>query len=232
MKKSIYHHGPLYCITSEEHSRGRSAVETAEAMLAGGARIIQYREKHKPKRLKYLDCLRIRRLTAGRGCLFIVNDDVDIALAVKADGAHIGQDDIPVEAARAVLGAGAVLGVSTHSPAQAREAERRGADYIGVGPIYPTLTKTDVCPAVGLEYLDYASRRIKIPAVAIGGIKLHNLPEVLGRGARCAALVTEITCAADIAGRVGAIIATMRNFRPPPGAVADRERRKGIFDKD
>ena len=202
MKRTLNFDGQLYCIVSEEHSLGRTAVETGAAMLAGGARILQYREKRKPKGLRYLDCLRLRRLTRRRGCLFLVNDDVDIALAVGADGAHIGQDDLPVEAARALLGRRAVIGVSTHSPAQARAARRRGADYIGVGPIYPTSTKKDVCPAVGLEYLDYAVRNAGLPFVAIGGIKLHNLPAVLARGARCAAMVTEITGAPDIAARV------------------------------
>ncbi len=194
--------GQLYCLTSEEHSLGRSVVETAKAILAGGARILQYREKNKAKRLKYGECLALRRLTKERGCLFIVNDDVDIALAVKADGAHIGQDDLPLAAARAVLGPAAVIGVSTHCPEQARAAASGGADYIGVGPIYATRTKKEVCPAVGLEYLDYAVKNVKVPFVAIGGIKLRNLPEVLARGARCIAMVTELTTAPDIKSKV------------------------------
>ncbi|MBI4350544.1 MAG: thiamine phosphate synthase [Elusimicrobia bacterium] len=193
----------LYCITCEERSAGRSALETAGEMLAAGAKILQYREKRRTKREKYRDCSALRALTREHGALFIVNDDVDIALAVKADGAHLGQDDLPVEAARSILGPEAVIGVSTHSPAQALEAARRGADYIGVGPLYPTLTKEDVCAAVGLGYLDYVAGNLRLPFVAIGGIKLHNLEEVLRHGARCAALVTEITEAPDIKGRVG-----------------------------
>lgn len=193
----------LYCITCEEHSRGRSTLETADEMLAAGAKILQYREKEKTKRQKYLDCLKLRAMTLGSGALFIVNDDVDIALAVKADGVHLGQDDMPVEAARSILGAEAVIGVSTHSPSQALEAVRSGADYIGVGPLFPTRTKKDVCAAVGLEYLDYAVRNVHIPFVAIGGIKLHNLEEVLERGAKCVALVTEITESPDIKARIG-----------------------------
>lgn len=203
--------GQLYCLTSEEHSRGRSVIAAAEAMLAGGVRILQYREKNKDKRLKHMECLALRRLTRERGCLFIVNDDADIALAVKADGLHIGQEDLPLAAARAVLGPGAVIGVSTHTPAQAEAAVLGGADYIGVGPIYATNTKKNVCPAVGFEYLDYAVKNVKIPFVAIGGIKRHNLPEVLARGARCAALVTEITEADDIESRVRETISLMRN---------------------
>ncbi len=202
--------GQLYCLTSEEHSLGRSVIETAEAMLAGGARILQYREKNKAKRLKYAECVALRRLTKERGCLFIVNDDVDIALAVKADGAHIGQDDLPLAAAREVLGPAAVIGVSTHCPEQALAAERGGADYIGVGPIYATRTKKDVCPAVGLEYLDYAVKNVKVPFVAIGGIKLRNLPEVLARGASCIAMVTELTAAPDIKSTAKEAISEIR----------------------
>lgn len=210
--------GQLYCITSEEHSRGRTVLQTAAAMLAGGARIIQYREKNKPGRLKYTECLRLRDMTRRRGCLFLVNDDVDIALAVKADGVHLGQDDLPLEAARGILGPKAVIGLSTHSPRQAREARRRGADYIGVGPIYPTATKKDVCGAVGLTYLDYAVKSAGLPFVAIGGIKPHNLPEVLAHGAVCAALVTAITGAADIRGTVARLLATIRR-RGCPGVT-------------
>lgn len=207
----------LYCITCEEHSAGRTALETAGEMLAAGAKIIQYREKEKTKKEKYHDCLRLRAMTLARGALFIVNDDIDIALAVKADGAHIGQDDLPIEAARALLGAEAVIGVSTHSPAQALDAAERGADYIGVGPIYPTLTKKNVCAAVGLAYLDYAARNVKIPFVAIGGIKLHNLDEVLNHGAKCAALVTEITGAPDIKERVAEVLGVLeRHARRSP----------------
>ncbi len=208
--------GQLYCLTSEEHSKGRTVIETAEAMLAGGAKVIQYREKNKEKRLKHEECLVLRRLTEKRGCLFIVNDDLDIALAVKADGAHIGQDDLPLSAARALLGPDMIIGVSTHSPEQARAAVRGGADYIGVGPVYATRTKKDVCAAVGLGYLDYAAKNVKIPFVAIGGIKLHNLPEVLAHGARCAAMVTEITGAPDIAAAVRAASELIR-FSPRSG---------------
>ncbi len=205
----------MYCITCEERSSGRTALEAAGEMLAAGVKIIQYREKEKTKREKYLDCLRLRTLTLDHGALFIVNDDIDIALAVKADGAHIGQDDMPIEAAHALLGAEAVIGVSTHSPAQALEAVKRGADYIGVGPIYPTRTKKDVCAAVGLAYLDYAVRNLDIPFVAIGGIKLHNLDEVLKHGAKRAALVTEITEAPDIKGKVGEVMEVFaRHARP------------------
>ena len=197
---------PLYAITAEEHSAGRSNINVVSDMLAGGVKLIQYREKEKSGREKYLECMEIRKMTEKAAATFIVNDNVDIALAVKADGVHLGQDDMPIEAARELVGEDIIIGLSTHSPRQAQEAVARGVDYIGVGPIFPTKTKKDVCPAVGLEYLDYAVKNITIPFVAIGGIKLHNMQEVAAHGATCIAMVTEIVGASDIQARVKKIL--------------------------
>ncbi|MDW7675936.1 MAG: thiamine phosphate synthase [Bacillota bacterium] len=195
----------LYCITAEEHSLGRSNIEVVKEMIAAGIKIIQYREKDKLKLYKYEECLAIRELTKKAGVTFIVNDDVDIALAVRADGVHIGQEDIPIEKVRQIVGDEIIIGLSTHSPAQAQDAVKRGADYIGVGPIYRTYTKKDVCDPVGLEYLEYVVKNINLPFVAIGGIKEHNLQEVTGKGATCIALVTEIVGAEDIQGKIKGI---------------------------
>jgi thiamine-phosphate pyrophosphorylase len=126
---------------------------------------------------------------------------VDIALLVDADGVHVGQDDLPVDAVRKLVG-DKLIGLSTHSPEQARGAIAAGADYIGVGPIFETRTKDNVCGPVGLEYLEYAVKQVPIPFVAIGGIKEHNMAEVCRRGARSICLVTEIVGAADIAATV------------------------------
>jgi len=188
----------LYCITAEEHSNGRANAVVAAQMLDAGARIIQYREKDKTKLAKYRECVRLREMTSKYGALLIVNDDADLALAVQADGVHIGQDDMPIGAVRQICGKDMIIGLSTHSPRQAEDAVARGADYIGVGPIYRTFTKKNVCDPVGLEYLDYAVKNVPIPFVAIGGIKEHNLGEVLSRGAKTVCLVTEITGAPDI----------------------------------
>lgn len=200
----------LYCITSEEHSQGRSNVQVVSEMLAAGVKLIQYREKEKEGGARYRECLKLRRLTREAGAVFIVNDYVDLALMVEADGVHLGQDDYPIERARALVGEPMLIGLSTHSPEQAEEAIRRGADYIGVGPLFPTFTKKNVCEAVGLEYLDYAVARVPIPFVAIGGIKTHNIAEVRRRGARCIALVTEIVGAPDIGGRIEEIRLALR----------------------
>lgn len=195
----------IYGITAEEHSRGRDNIWVVREMIEAGIRIIQYREKEKSLRAKYLECLQIRELTRSAGVTFIVNDQVDLALLVDADGVHVGQDDLPPERIRELVGPERIIGLSTHSPEQARAALKAGVDYIGVGPIYATQTKKDVCEPVGLEYLEYVVQNISIPFVAIGGIKEHNIAEVKGKGAKCVALVTEIVGAENIAEKVKAI---------------------------
>ena len=184
-------------------------------MIAGGAAVIQYREKRPDKshRQMLAECRQIRRLTREAGVCFIVNDYVDIALLAEADGIHVGQDDLPVPDVRRLVGPGMLIGLSTHLPEHAREAAAAGADYIGVGPIFSTRTKADVVDPVGFDYLDFAVRHAGLPIVAIGGIKRHNLAEVVRHGARSLALVTEIVGADDIAGTVrelNQLIATNR----------------------
>lgn len=203
----------IYALTSFEHSRGRSNLEVVREILDAGVKIIQYREKDAGKKHKYRECLEIRRLTRQAGALFIVNDDVDIALAVQADGVHVGQDDLPVEVVRRLVGPDMIIGLSTHSPEQARAAVESGADYIGVGPIFATNTKKDVCAPVGLEYLKYVVEHINIPFVAIGGIKEHNIAQVVQAGARCIAMVTEIVSAPDIPKKIAALKAAMEIAR-------------------
>ncbi len=200
----------LYCITGEEYSAGRDNIQVVESMIRAGIKIIQYREKDKKLLQKYRECLKIRQLTKEAGVTFIINDDIDIAMLVQADGVHIGQDDLPIEKVRELVGVEMIIGLSTHSPEQALDAVQRGADYIGVGPIYRTFTKKDVCEPVGLEYLEYVANNIDIPFVAIGGIKEHNIEEVVARGARCAALITEIVGAESIEKKIKSIRQKMK----------------------
>ena len=193
--------GGIYGITAEEYSLGRSNFEVVKAMIEGGIKIIQYREKeNKTLRKQFEECLKIRELTRKNNVLFIVNDHIDIAQMVGADGIHLGQDDISIKEARKIFKG--IIGLSTHSTEQARKAVEDGSDYIGVGPIYHTKTKKNVCPAVGLEYLKYVAGNIKIPFVAIGGIKEHNIKEVISLGAKTIAVVTEITGSKDIQGMI------------------------------
>ena len=200
----------LYGLTAEEYSLGRSNVEIVRLMIEAGIKVIQYRQKNKPARRMFEECRLIRQDTRAAGVTFIVNDYVDLALAVAADGVHIGQDDLPPEEVRKLVGDKMIIGLSTHSPAQAEAAARQGvADYIGVGPIFATNTKSDVCAPVGLEYLDYVVKNIALPFVAIGGIKEHNIRQVREHGAKTIALVTDIVGAADIAAKVKALRAQL-----------------------
>ncbi|NLY76313.1 MAG: thiamine phosphate synthase [Firmicutes bacterium] len=203
----------LYCLTASEFSMGRSNLDVVEQMLRSDIKIIQYREKEKSLKEKYRECSIIRELTADYGAALVVNDDLHLAMAVEADGVHLGQDDLPVEAARQLVGDRMFIGLSTHSPEQAEAAVKAGADYIGVGPIYQTFTKKDVCAPVGLEYLDYVVQNIRIPFVAIGGIKEHNVAEVVRHGAECVALVTEIVGAEDIGAKIRAIRKVMQDSK-------------------
>ncbi|WP_419788318.1 thiamine phosphate synthase [Pseudodesulfovibrio sp.] len=203
----------LYCLTAEKFSNGRSNVEVVRAMLDAGIRLVQYREKEKKTGAKYAECLELRRMTREAGAAFIVNDDIDLAMMVGADGVHIGQEDFPVQAVRRLVGEDMAIGLSTHSPAQARAAVESGADYIGVGPIFRTFTKDDVVDPVGFEYLEHVVAEWDIPFVAIGGIKEHNVADVVRRGARCVALVTEIVGADDIGGTIAALRQEMQSAK-------------------
>ncbi len=199
----------IYAITDSALSLGRPLADVVGALLEAGVKIIQYREKRKKAGEMLRECDMLRAMTREAGAFFIVNDHIDIAVLVKADGVHVGQDDLPVHRVRELVGDSCVIGLSTHSPAQAAAAVQSGADYIGVGPLYATNTKEDVCEAVGLEYLDYIVKNHSIPFVAIGGIKRHNIAEVARHGARCCCLVSEIVGAEDIAVRVAELRAIM-----------------------
>ncbi|WP_300671443.1 thiamine phosphate synthase [Desulfoluna sp.] len=201
----------IYGITSEEHSLGRDNITVVKAMIDAGITLIQYREKEKTLLEKYRQCEILRRLTKDAGVTFIVNDHVDLAIAMEADGVHVGQDDLPVSVVRQLVGASVIIGLSTHSPAQATAAAEAGADYIGVGPIFATQTKKDVCDTVGFTYLDHVVKMQKIPFVAIGGIKENNIASVRARGAETIALVSEIVGADTISTRVKNIRKNMEN---------------------
>jgi thiamine-phosphate pyrophosphorylase len=203
----------LYGILDYGLSRGRSNVEVARRMLGAGIKIIQYREKDRKMGVVLEECRIIRELTREAGATFIINDFADIVNLVDADGIHIGQEDLPVPAVRSLIGPERILGLSTHSPAQADAAVRAGVDYIGVGPLFFTRTKKDVCEPVGLGYLDYVVKTHSIPFVAIGGIKTDNIREVAAHGARLCCLVSGIVGAEDIAAAVGEIRRAMRSER-------------------
>ncbi|MFK5953019.1 MAG: thiamine phosphate synthase [Desulfobacterium sp.] len=203
----------IYGILAEKFSRGRDNVTVARLMVKGGIDVIQYREKRHEKSMQemYAECLAIRKITREAGIPFIVNDFVGLALMVKADGVHVGQDDLPVTAMRALVGDQMIIGCSTHSPDQAEKAIKDGADYIGVGPVFSTQTKENACDAVGFSYLNHVATQHSLPFVAIGGIKIDNLADVVHQGARCVCLVTEIVGAEDIPGTIREIKTIYKN---------------------
>jgi thiamine-phosphate pyrophosphorylase len=203
----------LYCLTAEKFSRGRGNLEVVRAMLDAGVKLVQYREKEKKSGVMLEECLEIRRMTRQAGAAFIVNDHIDLALMVGADGVHIGQEDFPVQAVRRLVGEEMAIGLSTHAPQEALAAVQSGADYIGVGPIFRTFTKEDVVDPVGFEYLEYVAGSLDVPFVAIGGIKEHNVAEVVRRGARCVAMVTEIVEAEDIGAKITALRRQMQSAK-------------------
>lgn len=186
----------LYGITAENFANGRSNLECVREMIKGGIKIIQYREKYKSMKEKAKEAKEIAKICKDNGVIFIVNDHVDIALLCDADGVHIGQDDMDISDVRKLMGKEKFIGVSTHAPMQALKACKEGADYIGVGPIFPTTTK-DTKP-VGLSYLKWVVENIKIPFIAIGGIKKYNIDDILNTGAKRVCLVSEIVSSDDI----------------------------------
>lgn len=194
---------PIYGITAEAMSNGRDNMTVVKAMLEAGIKFIQYREKEKTGLARYEECLKLKKLTAEYGAAFIIDDFVDLAIAVDADGVHIGQDDLPVPAVRELLGPDKIIGLSTHSPEQLEKANEIAdlIDYIGCGPVYATNTKKTAVP-VGLEYVKYATEHAKMPFVTIGGIKEHNIHEVYNAGATTIAVVSDITSADDIVDKI------------------------------
>lgn len=188
----------LHVLTDHEWSCGRDLLTVATAALDGGATIIQLRDKTANTRVLVEEGLELRALTRERGALLIVNDRLDVALAVEADGAHVGQEDMPAALARRLLGPDRILGVSAATRQEAEEAVAAGADYLGVGPIYPSLGKADAGPATGIELLTELAKQYPIPLVAIGGITAENAAEVMRAGASGVAVITAVVHALDI----------------------------------
>ncbi|HEY3302616.1 MAG TPA: thiamine phosphate synthase [Candidatus Binatia bacterium] len=198
---------PLYAILDTSFCKDRSPIAILRQLLRGGVKLVQLRAKELPSG-KFFDLAKeARQLTREAGALFIVNDRADIALACNADGAHLGQDDLPLAAARKVLGREKIIGISTHDLAQVREAEAGGADYIGFGPIFGSTTKDTGYAARGLEMLRDIKQAVKIPVVAIGGINEGNVAEVWKAGADAAAIISDLMGAEDVATKVKRILA-------------------------
>ncbi|HET6514751.1 MAG TPA: thiamine phosphate synthase [Thermodesulfovibrionales bacterium] len=192
----------LYLIADRKVSE-KSPEEIVLPALKAGIRWVQYREKEKSRRDIYGEALRLRQMTGDFCAVFIVNDHVDIAVAVEADGVHLGQEDLPLAEARRVAGE-KIIGISTHSLTEAEEAARGGADYIGFGPVFLTKTK-DAGEPKGIEMLRKVRRSVHIPIVAIGGISRDTLRPVLDSGVNAVAVASAIL-SGDISGNIEAFM--------------------------
>jgi len=187
----------LYLVTDRPLSRGRPIEEIVSSAIAGGVTTVQLREKDTSTG-EFLDlALRVRTITRESGVTFIVNDRIDIALASDADGIHVGQDDMPADVARRLIGPDRILGVTAADAEEARTAIAAGADYIGCNAVFATPTKTDTGTPLGIAGLEELVRSIDVPVVAIGGINTTNAAEVLATGAAGIAVVSAIVSADD-----------------------------------
>jgi thiamine-phosphate pyrophosphorylase len=191
----IFLEADLYVVITEALCAGRSALEILGMTLAAGVRLVQLREKDLNSRLLYELAAEFRHQTQAAGALLIINDRLDIALAAGADGVHLGQDDLPVSAARR-LGPELLIGASTHSLEEALAAQGAGASYVNIGPIFATLTKEAATP-LGPEMIDRVVPQLRIPWTTMGGIKKTNIDQVVSRGARHPAVITAVTATPD-----------------------------------
>jgi thiamine-phosphate pyrophosphorylase len=210
----------LYVILDRGAARGRDLLDLLDAAVAGGCRMVQLRDKEWPSGRLLSLAERLRARCAAAGVTFIVNDRVDLALVVGADGVHLGQDDLPARAARPLLRPGMILGVSTHSVEQARAAQSDGADYIAVGSMFATPTKADF-QLVGPDLLRKLRGEIRVPLVGIGGITHDNVQAVVRAGADGVAVISAVGAAADpraASERFVALIRAARGLTPsrPP----------------
>ena len=192
----------LYVIVDKKTCGERRMVHVVKEAIAGGADVIQLRDKDATAKELIRFGLAIRKLTRKTKVLFIVNDRPDIAKAVDADGVHLGQDDLPIKATRSILGGNKIVGISTHSLSQAKQAQKIGADYIGVGPIFATPTKPEY-KAVGVGLIRKVKNAVEIPFVAIGGIDASNIDAILAAGATRVAVIRAVCGAKDIRGAAG-----------------------------
>ena len=207
----------VYPVTCERLSWGRTNLEVLQGVIAGGARIIQLREKDISRRELYQMAEKFRAVTAAARVLLIINDHLDIAMGVGADGVHLGQDDLPIPAAR-LLAPHMILGASTHSLEEALRAQEEGADYINIGPIFPTETKEGVAQALGPDAIRTIGTRVEVPFTVMGGINQGNIDRVIAKGATKVAMVTAITQAEDI----GEAVRDLRNrIRSGPKGEGD-----------
>jgi thiamine-phosphate pyrophosphorylase len=200
----------LYVILDPSIRPDRSLTDMLKASAEAGAKIFQYRNKRASMKEAYADASALRKVASELGVTFIVNDRCDLALAVDADGVHLGQGDLPYNYARTIMGPVKLIGLSTHSMDQVKEAEIMKPDYIGFGPIFKPGSKQDHDPVVGIEGLRAVRSLTALPIFAIGGITLENVGEVMQAGANGVALISAILDAPDVGRAVSGFVGRMR----------------------
>lgn len=201
----------IYLVTDDGCLQGRALIDCVREALEGGVTLVQYRAKTASSAEMYAEALQLKALCDSFNVPLIINDRLDIAMAVGAAGVHLGQDDLPCAAARKLLGEDYLIGVSAHNPAEAKAALQSGADYLGCGAVFGTATKADV-KKLGTEGLMAICREKGLPVVGIGGVTADNYREVRAAGADGAAIVSGILAQADICGTVQAIAAISKEF--------------------
>ncbi len=207
----------LYLVTDRPLAKGRSTREIVEAAVAGGVTCVQLREKECSTREFIAEALALKPLLKAKNIPLIINDRIDVALAVEADGVHLGQQDMELETARKICRKGLLIGISAESVEDARRAEEQGADYIGISPVFATPTKTDTGSPLGLEGVAKIRELVDIPLVGIGGINQQNAAAVIAAGADGVAVVSAIVAADDPA-------ASARTLRTIIALAAGRKR--------
>lgn len=207
----------LYLVTDRSLSLSRSLFEICQEAIRGGVSVVQLREKNLDSRAFLKEGLALKDLLASSKIPFIINDRIDIALALDADGVHLGQSDIPLEIARKILGPEKIIGWSIDSPGQILSDEAAVADYLAIGPIFQTATKTDAAMPWGIDGMRKARSMTDKPLVAIGGINASNLTQVVAAGADSVAVVSAIVGAEDVESATRKLLNTVINSRRPVG---------------
>ncbi len=206
--------GKVYPITTSNNLNGLNHAQLVEQYLKGGIRFLQVREPTLPDSLLYPQLLKIQALCEPLGAQFLINDRVDLALAARAHGVHLGQDDLPVRVARDLLGKEAIIGLSTHNRQQFLDAQAQDVDSIAMGPIFSTSTKETENPPLGVEALGELIADSRYPVVAIGGISLEKAPQVWTAGADSVAVISDIANAGDPARRVSQYLTLAKESDP------------------
>ena len=196
MKRNNLQQIDFYLVTDSGLSK-KGILDDVEQALRAGCTIIQYREKNKSTKEMIDESIKIKSLCEGKA-IFLVNDRIDVAMAVDADGVHIGQDDMPFEIARKLLGREKIIGLTVHNGEEALQAEVVGADYIGLSPIFTTATKKDAGNACGISMIEETKRNVHLPIVAIGGINKENVREVIEAGADAAVAISAVVCSDNV----------------------------------